>query len=261
MTSIVALRCSDGVVIGADSAVTFGSSGGRVLTIEQHTSQKIRIIGNRVILAGTGQVGLMQRFHAALERESDASTFDSIETGIEFGKKLSDIGLRDFNDTNLRNIEFSAFVAFVAGGQPYLCELDGDSHFQPELKEPTDLWYVSSGIGQQITDPFLALLREAFWSEGPPNLRGGIFTALWALKHVCKINAGGIGDPVNIAVLDQNAGNVARMLTAEELAEHDNVVEGAMKHLGSFRDILEGKSITAPPPKISISKALLAKKT
>ena len=240
MTSIVALRCSDGVVIAADSAVTFG--GGQVSTIEQHTSQKMRLVGDSMIVAGTGQVGLMQRFYAAIEAAHKTGAFKGLKSGIEVVKRLADICIRDFNETHLHKADFSALVAFSISGEPFLCELDGDSGFQPELKDPFDIWYVSKGAGQSITDPFLALLNEVFWSEGPPSLRGGIFTSLWALKHVCKLNAGGVGDPIRIAVVEQNLGAVARLLTPSELAEHENVVEAAMKHLGDFRNILEGRA-------------------
>ncbi|MEH6676590.1 hypothetical protein [Phenylobacterium sp.] len=249
MTSIVGLHCIDGVVLGADSAVTFGSAGGQVSTIEQNTTQKLRLVGDRFILAGTGQVGLMQRFHSVLEKSVLAGDFAEPESPIEYGKRLAEIGIRDFRQTYIDRVNFSAFVAGSASGQPFLCELDGDSGFQPEMKEASDLWYVSAGIGQTITDPFLALMREVFWQDGPPSLRGGIFTALWALKHVCKLNAGGIGYPIRIAVLEKETGN-ARMLAPEELAEHDNVVEAAMKHLGDFRDILEGLSGTQSIPAV-----------
>ena len=249
MTSIVGLRCIDGVVLGTDSAVTFGAAGGRVSTIEQNTSQKLRIIDGKIILAGTGQVGLMQRFHAAVEKAVRDNVFEDLPTAIEYGKKLSEIGIADFRQTHLETASFSAFVAGSVEDDPFLCELDGDASFQPELKETADLWYVSAGIGQSITDPFLALMRDAFWQDGAPNLRGGIFTAVWALKHVCKLNAGGIGHPIRIAVLEQATG-VARMLTPEELAEHDNIVEAAMKHLGEFRDILEGNVEASSVPNI-----------
>jgi len=250
MTSVVALRCRGGVVIGADSAVTFGTGSGNVSTIERHTSQKLRIIGDRLVLAGTGQLGLMQRFHSAVENALAAGVFEGVASGIEFAKRLSAVGIRDFKETHVADCDFTACVGFSLNGDAHLCELDGSSGFQPEMKELDDLWYVSSGYGQTITDPFLALLHEAFWADGPPNLRGGIFSAVWTLKHVCKLNVGGVGDPINIAVLDQSSG-FARLLGAEELAEHENVVDAAMRHLGSFRDILEGKSDAeaVPTPK------------
>jgi 20S proteasome alpha/beta subunit len=57
MTSIVAIRCKDGVVMGADSSATFGD-GGHVRTIEQLTDRKIEIVGNttKLIIAGTGYI-------------------------------------------------------------------------------------------------------------------------------------------------------------------------------------------------------------
>jgi 20S proteasome alpha/beta subunit len=67
MTAIVGIRCKDGVVIGADSSATF-TDGGQVRTIEQPTEKKIEIIGDKVIVAGTGSVGHGQRFCAVVRK-------------------------------------------------------------------------------------------------------------------------------------------------------------------------------------------------
>jgi hypothetical protein len=258
MTSLVAIKCLDGVVIGADSAVTFGAAGGNIGTIEHHTSKKLKIVGSSIVIAGAGELGLMQRFVAAVEKAEREGRFAGIDDAISFGKALSSIGLRDFNETHLEKFNFTALVAFIAGGEPNLCELDGLTGFQPEIKELVDLWHVSTGVGQSITDPFLALLREAFWSEAAPNLQGGIFTALWALTHVCKLNTGGIGFPINLAVLERpRLGHqpAARILSAQELAEHGNVVEAAMRHLGEFKNILMGRSGAEEVPTAAASAA------
>ena len=66
MTAIVGIRCKDGVVIGSDSSATFGDGVGRGV-IEQLTSRKIQIVGESVIVAGTGAVGHMQRFSAVIQ--------------------------------------------------------------------------------------------------------------------------------------------------------------------------------------------------
>jgi 20S proteasome alpha/beta subunit len=50
MTSLVAIRCKDGVVIGSDSSATFGD-GSYVRTIEQTTDRKIEIVGIRTKLS------------------------------------------------------------------------------------------------------------------------------------------------------------------------------------------------------------------
>jgi hypothetical protein len=56
-----------------------------------------------------------------------------------------------------------AIIAFSASNGFNLCEF-ATKDFQPELK--TDqMWFVSMGSGQPILDPFLGLIRKAFFTE------------------------------------------------------------------------------------------------
>lgn len=64
MTLIVGMRCTDGVVIGADGASTYATIAGQ-RTILQPT-RKIDIIDKRVIAAVSGSVGLGQRLKEAV---------------------------------------------------------------------------------------------------------------------------------------------------------------------------------------------------
>lgn len=249
MTAIVGIRCKDGVVIGADSSATF-SDGGTMRTIEQPTNKKIEVIEDHVIIAGTGQVGHMQRF-AALVRQQFAAKAYRDKSDIEIGKTISSGALQDFHQTHTTHqIQFTALVAYVANNQPVLCELAGMGvMFQPEIKKVDDLWFTSAGSGQLITDPFLALFRKVFWTDGAPSLEGGIFTALWALQHACEVNPGGIKEPIKIAVLAREDGKLrARLLDESELAEHGNMVAEATRHMASFRDILEGRTKVSDVP-------------
>jgi hypothetical protein len=251
MTAIVGIRCKDGVVIGADSSATFGD-GHALRTIEQQTGHKLEIIAEKLIVAGTGYVGHQQRFcEVARKLWTDKALKDV--SAIQGAKVLASAGINDFAQTTpaphlATGVPYAALVAYPAGGQPCLCELPGRAGFQPEVKQPDDLWFASAGSGQPITDPFLAMLREVFWHDGPPNVQGGIFTAYWALKHACDLNPGGIKEPIDIAVLEFKKGQLeARKLAKEELDEHANVVGDAKLHLRSFRDVLEGKGASAPP--------------
>src|SRR3981189_2301666 len=62
MTVLVGIACSDGVVIGCDSAEMAGRSG--QYTIERHEGVfKIELIGSDAITAYTGATGLSQRFN------------------------------------------------------------------------------------------------------------------------------------------------------------------------------------------------------
>jgi 20S proteasome alpha/beta subunit len=158
VTAIVGIRCKDGVAIGSDSSATFGDGGGNRI-IEQSTTRKIEIIGDGVIVAGTGAVGHMQRFTAVIEKLWSAKAFMG-KSEIEIGKLLSSGGINDFHQTSaMNNLQFAAMVAYPAHDQPSLCEFPGGPGiFQPEIKKVDDLWFASTGSGQAITDPFLALL-------------------------------------------------------------------------------------------------------
>ena len=61
MTLIVGIRCSGGVVVGSDSAITF-AAGPQTLTIQQRSSAKIEVIDDSLIVAGAGALGMGQRF-------------------------------------------------------------------------------------------------------------------------------------------------------------------------------------------------------
>jgi hypothetical protein len=258
MTSIVGIRCKDGVVIAADSSATFGNGVG-VRTIEQPTEHKIEIIGEKVIIAGTGYVGHSQRFNQVVhDMYHDAMDFRD-KSDVEIAKLLSSKGLHDFGQTFVQHLEYSAFVAYDAGGEAVLCELpagsmsqDRPTAFQPEIKRLDDLWFASAGSGQSITDPFLALFKEIFWKDEAPDIQGGVFTAMWALKHACEVNAGGIKGPIHIAVLSRVKGKFqARMLDDDRKSELDNMVSSATEHFAKFKQIITGESSedTAPMPK------------
>lgn len=223
------------------------------VNMPQPTQRKIEIIGEQVIVAGTGYVGHGQRFCDIVRKMHKDAGFRN-KPALEIARQLSKAGVNDFAQTVpvafLKQLDYSAFVAYPAGAHPSLCELPGRLGFQPELKDPGDLWFASAGSGQHITDPFLALFRQVFWHDGPPDVEGGIFTALWALRHACEVNPGGIKEPVRLAVLAPEKGGLkARMLDDDELAEHHNMVTAATEHMRGFKDVLEGKGEVSDVPK------------
>ena len=58
MTLIVAIKCTDGVVVGADGAAPLGSLGQR--TVRQPV-KKLTILSNQIVVGVSGPVGLGQR--------------------------------------------------------------------------------------------------------------------------------------------------------------------------------------------------------
>jgi Proteasome subunit len=229
MTAIIGILCQDGVVIGTDSSATFSS--GRINTIEQPT-EKLHIVGNSIIIAGTGEVGLGQRFQNIVENSWSAGVFKKHE--LEIVKHLSKITIEDFASTHATQGAYGALIAFPAGNKFHLCEF-AISNFQPEFKTKA-LWYVSLGITQHITDSFLALMRELFWQSGPPRINDGIFAATWALDHAVDVNSGGVNRPIRVSVLCANPEGklVVAVLPDEVLDEHRQNIKGAKEAVRDY---------------------------
>ncbi len=248
MTALVGILCRDGVVIGSDSSSTFGVSP-NFRTIEQIT-KKIQIIGDRVIVAGTGEVGLGQRFcylvHSCWEGEGH-SKFRQ-QAIIAMVTAFAKVGIDDFAKTGVQRGSYGSLMAFPCEKRLNLCEF-ATATFQPEMKTP-DMWFVSMGSGQPITDPFLALLRRVFWPKAQPSVKEAIFAVVWTLEHVIELNPGGIQGPPQIAVLEYQGEKDpqprARLLDDDAISEHQDNVKGAEIHLAKYREILVGDGVEIP---------------
>lgn len=254
MTVLVGVLCEGGVVVGTDSSATLGTPFGR--TVEQPT-RKITIVDDSVIVAGTGEVGLDQRFVQVVQRFQESDGFRQAASPVEVAKTLAAQARTDFDSTGAFKqrqdgsgtffvVDYGAMVAFWHGGRGYLVEF-GVGAFQPELKKEDGLWYVSMGSGQQIADPFLGMMRKTFCEGGCPQLPIARFITCWALSHTIDLNTGGINGPLCVAVLSKESGRpVARYLSEEELQDHGATVEAAYRYLSKFPETFEQPSESVP---------------
>ena len=96
------------------------------------------------------------------------------------------------------------------------------------------------GSGQSLADPYLALMRMAFWKNGPPSLQSGIFAAAWVMHHAIEAAPGFVRLPIDIAVLS-NEEKTARLLVPDELQEHLTHVTESMEHFRAFEKVLTGE--------------------
>lgn len=234
MTSLVGILCRNGVVIGSDSAATLGPDP-RIPTVEVPT-KKLDTFGDGAILAGTGPIGLNQRFSAIIKDCWEEKEFSG-KNGLAIGKMLAAKTIKDFASTHVKQGQYGALVGYVASGQPILCEFP-QHDFQPELKELDKLWFASMGSAQTITDAFLVFLRNLFWKNDPPLLDQGVFMALVALQHAIRVNPGGVNGPIQLAVLEaRKPGQFrARHLGEDEIDEHLSVVREAHEHFAQYAD-------------------------
>mgnify|MGYP003393505670 CR=1 FL=1 len=247
MTVLVGVRCTDGVVIGADSKATteHGRAGLTGLPMD-----KICIIADKVIVAGTGAVGLGQRFEEIVEHHVGARTFKD-NPPVECGRILCEQAVKNFRATGVGSPQngygYGALVAAASGGSAQLIEF-ASSDFQPELKRGK-LFFVSMGSGQLLAEPFVAFISRVLWKDTTPDIATAKLGVLWSLQHCIKYAPGGVGDPIAIAVLQKEGTEWrAKTLTDEELEEQS-------QHIETIESRIRGESVgaiadvaTATPP-------------
>jgi len=238
MTVIVGVLCSDGVVIGSDSSATFGLIN--LPTVEQGPVTKVFNIKGCGIMAGTGSVGLLQRFRADLEKNWKPESYTG-KRKEEIGVIIAQSAIQNFNQTYCSppqipvDFKFGALFSFFHNNEFHLIEFDPVT-FQPEFKENHSIWYASMGSGMAIADSFLGLIRKVYWKDGTrPKLAHARTFVSWALDHAIDVNPGGINGPAQIAVLEKkDGGGKVRILTVDELQECASGVKKIEEHMQSF---------------------------
>jgi hypothetical protein len=250
MTVLVGVRCTDGVVIGADSIAT--SSAGHFQTIRMLTDDKIKIVGDKVIIAGTGSVGLGQRFHAIVQDAWDKKLFT--KPCIDCLRGLSAAGVNDFRSTGTpqtpqQGFGYGAMIAAPISNQPELAEF-GLLDFQPERKIGSQ-HFVTMGSGQLLADPFMAFVNRVLWNGVQPDVKTGMFGVYWALEHACEYAPQGVGKPIKLATLRRENGQWnAKIIEQAELQEQSEHISAIEARIGRYpaEIISEAKTETLPEP-------------
>ena len=249
MTVVVGIRCTDGVVIGTDSAMTFGPSA-QQLTIEQPYRSKIDVIDSHIIVAGTGPIGLGQRLASEVEKLWEKKFFRDKSLG-EIGVQIAKSTLDNFISTKVQTGQYGALVAVPCKKKAELIEFDR-STFQPEFKTD-DNWYASMGSGQMVADPLLGFIRKVFWGNSPPKRQDGIFAATMVLKLACEMSPFAVALPIQMAVLAPNHKGqlAAHLLSEDELDEHEENVKEALEYFSKYpnhiKEMAVGRIPSAPP--------------
>ncbi len=239
MTVLVGVLCSDGVVIGSDSSTTF--SAGSMPTIEQKDNKKTFVIRDSIVFAGTGQVGLCQRFRQVLDGLPDLKRSPNCH-GIDLGVLVTEKAIQNFSRTCVSQGAFGALLAYAgAEGRFGLIEFDVNT-LQPEVKTE-DIWFVSMGSGQAIVDPLFGLLRRTLFRDSLPKLNEGIFAVVLALQQAIQLNTGGIDAPMQVGVIGTHSSGrykEARLLSDDELSEHQANVDSLSDYIADYRNRISG---------------------
>lgn len=261
MTLIIGLKCTDGLVVGADSGATMGDYVSGLRTIMQPMT-KLQLIADKAIVGVSGPVGLGQLYVDCVDR---------IHNGFRTGN-ISEI-CRRLRDEFRKDAEIALHMAGMAtqvlGRQAQvgaitttlvaLAARDGlhlvqfDCECCPEVTT-SDLPFVSIGSGQIIADPFLAFLKRIFWKDHLPSVSEGTLAVVWTLEHAIETAPAGIADPITIGVLQaEGAQPRARLLSSDELQEHRVMRTQAETHVKKFEEELRPIGGESEPPQPSSS--------
>ncbi len=249
MTLIVGIPCSDGVVIGTDSAVTAGS-------IVLPGMSKVHSVADCALVSCAGNVGPGQRFlNVVSERYRADQVLGTNGTLIEEGNELAAKAFRIFQSTGWIGGECSSVVAL---GLDHGVKEWGmiRFHFSSEPGPATvevmqDIPFMALGSGRDAAMPLLAFVRKVFWSGLQPSIVDAIFAIAFVMETAIEIAASGVGGKLQVGVLrteeDEDASRSsgkggeanrrysARLLESNEVEEQRAAALGAYEHLAAYR--------------------------
>ena len=249
VTVLVAAKCSDGIVVGADSRATSAVGSQSLMSVP--SEDKIKIIDGKIIIAGTGSVGLGQRFNFIVEQLHAAGVI-SAQPCLSSCKVIAASAIQDFTSTGIQcrpSIGYG-FGALLAAPMPDEGELVEFSlpDFQPERKLGK-LHYVSMGSGQILADPFLAFVSRVLRNKKEPSVQLAKLGLHWALSHSIAFAPGGVGGPIQMATLQKELGGwKASLLLEDELGELEQHIGEIETRIVSYpTDIIKQAEVVPPP--------------
>ena len=204
MTVLVGVKCTDGIVTGADSVATSAAGATPIMQIESY--DKIKIFASNIIVAATGAVGYTQRLHLQIEAAIKGSVFKNYKhdrlTQHVASKFLADLqSSLAPNFPQFGGIGFGALLGAVVDDDLCLVEF-ATNNFQPKYKEKK-CFFTSMGSGQSLADPFLAFVSRVLWNNVLPDVKIGRFGLYWVLDHTLKHAPGLVGPPIRLATLNK----------------------------------------------------------
>lgn len=254
MTLIIGIKCSDGLVLGADGAATLGDVTG-LITVLQPVA-KLKIVKEKAIVAVSGPVGLSQLYVDSIDklcnsfRDCDGPTLcrkirDEFRKDAEIALHMAALARQVIGNPAQIGAVTQTLVALAAKDGKQLIQFDCECN--PEMATE-DLFFTSIGSGQPIADPFLAFIRRVFWDKGLPSLADGIFAVVWTLHHAINTAPGGIAEPIELAILKIDGTQAeAKKLTDGELKEHRQHIDEAERYIKKFKE-QERPTATEPQP-------------
>lgn len=255
MTLIVGIKCTDGLVLGADSAATMMTATG-LETIVQSTA-KLEVVKDKVIVGVSGPASLAQLYTNRVGNVCDeigdlevAEACRKLRAELikdaQIAFQMAKLAIAVLGSQAQSSVISSTLVALAAKNEPQLIEFD--SQCNPEMVS-SDIAFSSIGIGKSIADPFLAFIKELFWKDHLPSMADGNFAVAWTLLHAIRTAPSGIRGPLQMSVLTiEDTQPKARKLTKDEIKGHEELASAAEDYFRTFKDQLKPSTKEPEPP-------------
>ena len=258
MTVVVGLLCENGVALGADGAATLATTGGSPTA--RTPTRKLEVIGDRLVLGFSGDVGFGQRVRWVVERLWDQGALRDMQVPDALACLQQEIFRcvsGEFDITSKigsvvgpvvrSRVVSESLIAVPLMGKQTLLLLE-HSVYPTVLSR--DLPFVAIGSGKAIADPFLAFLRRIFWKDDLPTIAEGVFAVVWTLQHTIKTSPGGIADPWQVVTLERDEDGEwrGREHDSAEMQESEEMVGRAETYLRAFADGIRGAAEAEPSP-------------
>jgi len=225
--------------MASDSAASYAA--GPNFTIGQQHVQKVRKLGNSILYASTGSIGMSQLISDVVERQFNAQID---KKNLSSTQSMSHLGKCIYEETKhlsqsaallaqagMRHVQMEvgcrSLVALPIGNRPCMIQF-GETGAPEEATH--ELCCVALGSGQPIADPFLAFMKRILWSDHAPSLAEARLVAAWTIRHVVQTNPGGVGGELQMWTLSVK-GNQTKIeeLDAGEHYERIKVEEASLR--------------------------------
>ena len=257
MTLIIGIKCSDGVVIGADGAATLGTGLGQG-TARQDV-KKLTVVSGRLVVGSSGPVGVTQQYEEVVEQLWSDRKFSGKKPGqamqilqeaflecLKLRYQAAQMSVPVVgNNVASQGVLCSTILGITVSHTPLLVHVNhaGNSELTTD-----DVPFVSIGSGQALADPFLAFIKRVLWAGRAPNRGQAILATIWSLKHAILTNTGGVSEPMQIATIEKQNGDwTARELEDGELEEHRQAVMDAESKLADYFSPSSSSAPETPP--------------
>jgi proteasome beta subunit len=210
VTVVLAARCAEGLVLGADSQAT-DVSGGNIAFAVKQTTQKLFAVGQSSIAwGGTGSGGLIQKFQHTLEQLSAVELAKPIEelraTLAGLQRQHQTQAQTDTNPNFGQVPQISPLFAGYTDGRPWILEVtvSGEDTVYDE-------YYA---VGSAGTFALQAMVSVAHYDITRRNLAEAQVIVWRALDGCIDTAAWGIGRPISLCVVTPSG---ARLLSTDDL--------------------------------------------